>query len=332
MKRATPEVVAITGALNFLGQGLTRRLIEDDRVARIVAIDTRNPTQSHPKIVYHKIDLTSPASTQRLVQLFKTERVASLIHLVFTYTLSRNRALAHELEAIGTMHVLDACSEARIKRIVARSTTAIYGARAGLPDFLAENYPLAEPRHDSFISDKIELERQMLQYGREHPECGVALLRDCTSLGSNSMNYLVSLLRAPRSPRVMGFDPLMQFIHEEDLFRAYHLALQSDAEGVFNIVGKGVVRYSEAIRRSGGCELALPETMLRMGTSLFWHLKLYDIPPVYIDHLKYAWVADGTKAMRQLGFLPQMDVFEVLKEMKSLRRAPASRENDRPPA
>ena len=314
------EVIAVTGASNYLGIGLMKLLIDDSRVARLVAIDIHEPDLEHSRLVYHKVDLTSPSSLQVMSNIFTKERITSLVHVIFTYTLSRNRALAHELEAIGTMHVLDACSEMKVHRIVARSTTAVYGAKPGNPNFMIEEHPMDEQKEDSFIHDKIELERQMRQYARHHPECKVAVLRDCTSLGATSINYLSSILLSRRSPRVLGFDPLMQFIHEDDLFRAYHQTLFNEAEGIYNIVGKGVVRYSEAIKLAGGREFRIPEFILRTGTTLLWGMKMYDIPSSFVDHIKYPWVADGTRATRELGYIPAFTCFEALKEARETRR------------
>lgn len=319
--RPQADVVAITGASNYLGMGVMGRLLDDPGVLRVVAIDTREPGLEHPKLVFYKIDLTNPSAQQILARVFLNEKVSRALHVIFTYTLSRNRMLSHELEAIGTMHVLDACSEAGVSRIVARSTTAIYGATPQNPNFLTEAHELADHDEDSFVFDKLELERQMIQYGVQHPEARVTILRDCTSLGATSINYLSSLLLASRTPRVLGFDPLMQFIHEQDLFRAYHQVVMGEVPGIFNIVGKGVVRYSEAIRALGGRELVLPERLLRTGTRVLWNLRLYDIPASFIDHIKYPWVADGTKAARDLGFVPEHDCFTSLEEARLSRLA-----------
>jgi UDP-glucose 4-epimerase len=315
-----PGVIAVTGASNYLGLGIMRRMIDDESVTRIVAIDTRKPDLEHAKIVFYKVDLTNPSAQQILSRVFINEGVGRVLHLIFTYTLSRNRMLSHELEAIGTMHVLDACFEAGVNRIVARSTTAIYGAAPKNPNFLTEAHEPAEHSEESFVYDKLELERQMLQYGVQHADARVVILRDCTSLGESSINYLSSLLLARRTPRVLGFDPLMQFIHEDDLFRAYHLVVMGDAAGVYNIVGKGVVRYSEAIKRLDGNELVLPERLLRTGTRLLWNLRMYDIPASFLDHIKYPWVADGTKAARELGFVPDFDCFRALDDALHTRR------------
>ncbi len=315
----TRRVVALTGASNYLGQGLMRRLADDERCARIVAIDINKPEFEHPKLVYYKVDLTGPASQQVVSRLFQNEGVDTFAHLIFTYTLSRNRTLAHELEAIGTLHILDACSEAGVSRVVARSTTAIYGARPGNPAFLTEDHPVGQRGADTFTADKVEMERQMRQFRREHPAAKVMILRDCTSLGSTSMNYLSSILFARHSPRFFGHDPLMQFIHEDDLFRAYHMGVMGDAEGIFNIVGKGVLRYSEAIERAGGRERILPGVFLKPVTSLLWSLKLYDIPSSYLGHLKYPWVADGTRAAQVLDFVPAHDCFEALDDVRRVR-------------
>ncbi len=320
----TGEVLAMTGASNYLGVGLLKRLLDQPGISRVVAVDVNEPKIEHPKLIYHKVDLTSPASQQVLINLFQSEGVSTFVHLIVAYTVARNRLLAHELEAIGTMHVLDACSEARVRRIVARSTTAVYGAKRGNPNFLTEQHPVDEQAKDSFISDKIELERQMRQYARHHEECKVAILRDCTALGPTASNYMSNVLTSARAPRVLGYDPMMQFIHENDLMDAYEQVILNDVEGIYNIVGKGVVRYSEAVQRAGGQCLTAPDSILRATSSLLWNLKLYDVPSEYINHIKYPWVADGTKAALEFGFVPKYTCFEALNSLQQTRRNKAA--------
>ena len=58
------EVVALTGASNYLGIGVMKRLIDDPRVDRVIAIDVQKPSLEHAKVIYYKVDLTNPASQQ----------------------------------------------------------------------------------------------------------------------------------------------------------------------------------------------------------------------------------------------------------------------------
>ena len=49
---------------------------------------------------------------------------------------------------------------------------------------------------------------------------------------------------------MMGFDPMMQFVHEEDICEAISLALEHGLQGVFNVVGPGEVPLHTAIEET----------------------------------------------------------------------------------
>ena len=57
---------------------------------------------------------------------------------------------------------------------------------------------------------------------------------------------------------MMGFDPMMQFIHEEDVARVLLLTLERAARGVYNVVGPGAVPLHVAIRETGGSRSPCP--------------------------------------------------------------------------
>ena len=57
---------------------------------------------------------------------------------------------------------------------------------------------------------------------------------------------------------MMGFDPLVQFLHEADAIAALHLAVMRDAPGTFNIVGEGVLPLSMAIKLAGRIAVPVP--------------------------------------------------------------------------
>src|SRR5260221_7953443 len=138
----TGRVVAITGAYSFVGAELTRRLEADRRCAKILAVDVRKPTFPLTKTQFHKIDLTMPTADADLAALWKSQGVDTVVHAAFLSTPTHNTAWAHELESIGTMHVLNAAGEAGVRKLVLFSTTLVYGASPANPNFLDESAEL----------------------------------------------------------------------------------------------------------------------------------------------------------------------------------------------
>src|SRR5438876_996424 len=77
----------------------------------------------------------------------------------------------------------------------------------------------------------------------------------------------------PVCPSLLGFDPLMQFLHEEDAVSALCLALVSDVRGAFNIVGEGVLPYSTVLAMLGRLPLPLPRLVAYPLGRALWALQ-----------------------------------------------------------
>src|SRR6266568_1340244 len=109
---ADPErrAVAVTGASSFIGSEVIKRLEEDRRYARIFAIDIRKPSLPLDKTQFFKVDLTLPTADADLAALLAHERADTFVHAAFLSSPTHASAWAHELEDVGTMHVLNACA------------------------------------------------------------------------------------------------------------------------------------------------------------------------------------------------------------------------------
>ena len=302
--RPRKRVVAITGAANFLGQRLIAALNEHPEVERVVAIDINSVEVEHEKFRFYKVDLSLPNTGSLLTKIFTKEGVDSLMHLIFAFSLARRSSLAHELEAIGTMHLLDACAASGVKKMVLRSSGLVYGARPENPLFLPETAPLM-PTVKTFVADKIEAERQIKQFVERHAEVSTVVLREGTVLGPHARNHFIELLKRSMVPKIMGHDPLMQFIHEDDLVDYYLAALFKNVEGTYNLVAPGVLRFSEVLDICHRKTVAIPETFLRIHAALLWTLQLNNVSADLIPYLKYPMIMDGSKAEYVLEVRPR---------------------------
>jgi UDP-glucose 4-epimerase len=112
------RIVAVTGAASFLGTNLIGLLEEDDRIDRIVAIDIKPPSTAGTKTRSYEVDFTQPTTEARLAEIFAAERADTVVHLAFLSSPSHASAWVHELESVGTMHVLVAARHAQIRKLV----------------------------------------------------------------------------------------------------------------------------------------------------------------------------------------------------------------------
>jgi UDP-glucose 4-epimerase len=308
--QARPEarVVAVTGACGFLGQELIRRLEENRRYEKVLALDIRPPDVPLEKTRFCRTDLTLPTVDGQIAALLADEAVDTLIHAAFLSYPTHASAWAHELEDIGTMHVLNACVQARPGKVVLCSTTLVYGAHPENPNFLAETHPLNGQPRSRFVQDKVRAEKQVAHFAEENPDVAVAILRFAPLLGPTVTSVFTRFFSRPVAPVLMGYDPLMQFIHEADAVDALELAVEGDVRGAYNIVGDGVLPYTTILALMGKLPLPLPHTLAYSLSRALWATQIFDSPPSFLDFLRFLCVADGAKATRELGFVPRHDL------------------------
>jgi UDP-glucose 4-epimerase len=305
---ASERVVAITGACSFVGTELIKRLEEDRRYYKVVAIDIRKPSFPLTKTQFHKVDLTLPTADAEIAAVLGRENVDTFVHAAFLSSPTHNSSWAHEFESIGTVHVLNACSEARIRKFVLASSTIVYGATPLNPNFLAEDHPLRGHRRSRFVNDKLEAERETQKFVRENKDVVVTTLRTAPILGPRIDNYVTRFFARPVCPTLMGYDPLMQCVHEDDAVDAFKLACDSDFDGAFNIVADGVLPYSTILAMMGKLPLPVPHFLAYPLAQALWATQVFDLPPNFLDFLRYLCVADGSRAREVMGFRPRFDL------------------------
>jgi UDP-glucose 4-epimerase len=120
---------------------------------------------------------------------------------------------------------------------------------------------------------------------------------------------LAAFLRFRRVPTVMGFDPLFQFMHEDDAARAIATALDTDLHGVYNVAGPPPLPLATIIRGVGRIPLPIPEPLLG---SAFGRFGLPLLPTGAIAHLKYPVVVDPSSFKSATGFEHRHDERETI--------------------
>jgi UDP-glucose 4-epimerase len=307
-------VVAVTGVRRYLGTELIRRLEEDPRYSEVLALDVRPPDVRMDKTEFCETDLTIPTVDDDLARLLSEHRVDTVVHGAFLTHPTHATEWAHELEDIGTMHLLNACAESRPRRFILLSTTMVYGALRDNPNFLAEDAPLRGHSDSRYLDDKVSAERQVMHFAEENPDIEVCILRFAPVFGPSVDNFFTRFFARPVAPRLMGHDPLLQFIHESDATLALSHAVAMPARGPFNIVGKGVLPYSTLLALMGRVPLPMPYPLARTLSRTLWATQIFDAPPSFLEFLRYLCVADGVRAARELGFVARYSINDAVRD------------------
>jgi UDP-glucose 4-epimerase len=317
---AAGRVVALTGAASFLGRNLVGVLEEDARTERIVAIDIKAPDTSGEKTRMYPVDLTAPASEERVAEILAAERVDTFLHLAFLSSPTHGSAWAHELESVGTMHVLNAARQVSLRKFILWSQTILYGAHPTNPNFLSERHPLRADADEPFFADKMAAEREVSAYAAKAKGTVCTILRTAPIVGPTVHNYITRYLAERIIITLLGFDPLWQFIHEVDALAAFKLAIDRDFPGTFNVVGEGVLPLSTVIKIAGRASLPFFHPVAETMISAAWAAQAAYAPASFLRYLRYLCIADGEKAARVMGFRPAYTTREALLDYISAQR------------
>ena len=294
------RVLAITGAGGFLGRCITARAAGRAGLDKVLALDIRPDPHAAPPVHAMACDVTAPFD-----ELFKTHGVTDAVHLAFQVDPRHDLAQMRRVNVDGCAHFLQACAAADVRRALVVSSATAYGARPDNPRRLKEGDPLRAHSQFPYARHKAEAEQLCARFTRAHPRTRLAVVRPCVVVGPHMHNYLSRMMQGPVVFGPWGQDPPMQFIHEDDLARAVVDLLAQGAHGAFNLAPEDTVRFSELVRMTGRPRVRVPAPLLKLLTSVAWKLRLRgltEVPPGFIDYIRYSWCVDNTRLTREHGF------------------------------
>ena len=268
------------------------------------------------------LDLNLPHSDGTVYRILKEERPDVLVHLAGVRSPLRDAVYAHELNSIGTLNVFGAAGEAGVKRLIHYSTAMVYGARGDNPAFLTEEHPMRADVSDHFVRDSVEAERHCRDFARRHPEARVAVLRFAPILAAERRDYRIKYLEGPVSLTMLGYDPLMQWLHPDDASDALLRTIDTPgAHGVFNIAPDGVLPLSSTLLLFGTASLPLPHGIAYVAAEAAWIAGFASAPGAHAHYVRYPCVAANEKARKVLGFAPKRTTLETVLEAARARRS-----------
>jgi len=304
------EKLLITGIAGGQGRLLARRLKERFSVSGV----DRVRWEGHPRGVRpYVVDLRK----KKFADVIRTEKPARVVHLGFIQGFRTDERERHDVNVTGTKQLLDHCIRNGVESLVVLSSGYVYGAFPENPYYLDEDSPLSASRSYPEIRDHVEVDTLATAFLWRYPQIRTCVLRPVNVLGYYANSMISRYLRERRVPTVMGFDPMMQFIHEEDLSAAIEQAVDHRLQGVFNVTGPGEVPLRTAIREAGGEPWSIPELILRPLFRRLFRMGLSAYPPGAIDFLKYPITLSGKRFADATGFQPLFGLKETLQSVRS---------------
>ncbi len=295
--------ILITGISGHLGRLVAKRLHYQGH--ELVGIDRRPWPDAPRKVKIYDTDIRKrPAE-----EVFRRERPEAVIHLATVTYLSARANERYRINLGGTRAIFNYCNEYGVKNAIFVGRHTYYGAAADSPMYHLEDDP---PMAVSTFPELADLVAADLFAGTalwRFPQMNTSVLRICYTLGPSRKGTLANYLRSPRIPTVLGFDPLFQFIHEEDAAEAICLALEKNLHGVYNIAGPQPIPLSALIRTIGKVNVPIPEHLFNITQG---HFGLSKLPKGAINHIKYSVVLDNSAFVKATGFQYNYDEIQTI--------------------
>ncbi len=279
----------------------------------MIGVDAVPPEHSLGDADFVRADIRHPMIAKVLAE----HDVDTVVHMDVNGTpLGRtrgrgSRSAVKETNVIGTMQLLGACQKApSVRRLVVKSTTNVYGSAPRDPAVFTETMPAKSLPSGGFAKDAVEVEGYVRGFARRRPDVAVAVLRFANILGPGADSPLAEYFSLPVLPTVFGYDPRLQFVHEDDVIGVLLVASQEAGRGTlnsgtFNIAGDGVLLLSQTARRLGRPTVpVLLPTVTWVGSALR-SLGVSDFSPEQIRLLTHGRVVDTTQMRETLGFTPK---------------------------
>jgi UDP-glucose 4-epimerase len=292
--------VLVTGLGAFWGGRVAQVLEADPNVEVIVGLD-----REAPKIPLERTEFVkSDQSYSILSRIVQATQVDTILHtfLVVDSTRMSGRTL-HEINVIGTMNLLAAAGApgSSVRKIVVKSSALVYGATPHDPVWFREETPRSRSPHTRVERSLIEAEDYLRDFAQDNPHVTVSLLRFANVLGTDIVTPLTKALDLPMAPAVFGFDPLLQFVEEDDVVRSIEFAMRNEVPGIFNVAGDGRLPWSEVASICNKRVAPLPPVFTNLAVAPFSRLGIVDLPPEALDLLRYGRGIDNRR-LKQAGF------------------------------
>lgn len=296
------KTILITGHLGHLGRYLCQSLEEEGRYL-LLGID-------------HDQQFSSPKQKGNLLhksieEMFLSNSIDSVIHLDLIHDPKEDWTKRNIYNLAGTNHLLHLCSKYKIKKFIFLSTANVYGPSPKNPQLISEIEPLLATAYSSGPDDLVKSDLLVSSFFWKSPQLEIVILRPCHIIGPLE-NGIVHYLSMKRPITILGFDPMIQLIHIDDLIQVFKYCLNKKIKGIFNIRGPGEISLHRFLQQLGKTPFPLPTMVAKTLMTTLWNLQLSDFPPYELPYLQYPCMVDDSLFRSKTPYTPQKGFSEII--------------------
>lgn len=293
--------ILVTGASTWVGGRLVRSL--ESRADTVVfAVD-----EIEPPIPFRSDFHLSSLDVLEFAEHVISVRPTTVVHL---QTLDRSVLFGpdHSQSSVilGAQALFGAIGRLpEVHSVIVKSDTAVYGSGPRSPSVVNEETS-PSPRLTRYERSLRDVEAAVSQLGSEHPEVTFTVLRFNPIIGASIPNPISRYLRLPVVPTLLGSDPRLQGVHEDDAVRALEHAIDHPTAGTFNVGGDGQLYLSRILRLGKRINQRLPARQLDQAMKVLRPFGA-SLPQHLLNLIKYGRVADTRMMQQTLGFQPRLN-------------------------
>jgi UDP-glucose 4-epimerase len=293
--------VLVTGLSTFWGARVAQALERNPDVEVIVGLDTHEPSVPLERTEFVRAD----QSYSILARIVRATQVDTVLHTFLVVDSTHMSARAqHEINVIGTMNLLAAAgaADSSVQTLVVKSSTLVYGSSYKDPVWFREEMARNQPATTRVERSLLEVEEYLRDFADDNPHVCVTLLRFANVLGTDIVTPLSKALSMPVVPCILGFDPQLQFVEEDDVVRSIEFVLHHDLPGIYNVAGDGRLPWSEVASICGRrVAPVLPPVFTQLVATPLARSRVLDLPPELLALLRYGRGVDNRR-LKQAGF------------------------------
>jgi UDP-glucose 4-epimerase len=243
-----PRVV-VTAAASRLGALVVAELERRPDVDTVVAVDDRAPAGPFVRAEFVRLgeDL---AQLPRVVQGAGGEVLVDLRAAAALTPLDERALAAHGpvTERVGAAVLQDGSP---VRRLVTVGSVHRFGWDRDLPAFVSETTEVPGRPRGPLARALAEIEAAAAAVAARREDLAVTTVRLADAVGPAGAGLLGAADRLPLLPTVLGFDPPVQVVHEEDAARAVAHVVARALQGSYLVAADGTLALSEALSTLG---------------------------------------------------------------------------------
>ncbi len=322
MAARTPAVakktVLVTGAAGSLAQRVIAKL---HGKYRVIAVDFRRRVETDAGIQSYRVELHK----RGFEDIFAGHKIDAVIHIGRIFAHEKTRQQRYNANVLGAKRLLELCRKYKVGQVIIHSTYFVYGASPYNPALIDEDAPLKASEVTQDLVDSVELESLANIWLWKNPELNITILRPCNVLGPGVRNSMSILLARRVAPVLVGFSPMMQFLHVDDMAEAMILAFEKNKPGIYNVAPDDYVPYQEAVVQCGCRRLPIPSVPpglpKAIASALNWNAFF---PPYLVNYFKYPVILEGKLFRETFAWKPRHNLNDIFTYYRKQKLAAAT--------